>query len=321
MRVLRPGQRRPAVRQLGLDPHGPFRRFEPVVVRHASFGQREEIGRVRRPRRFLVSVRGEQFQPVFADRLQHEIARLLSHAGHGAQQVRLDQRAHPFESVLARRVQGEAADKDREEPEKPLLLLRQQIDRPGDRVAHRFLPIRSVAGAGGQQRQPLLQPGQQGNGRQHVDPGGGQFDRQRQAVEAAADRGGRGRVNGQIRVLGERAGGEERDRRGGAQRRLGWLLGLSGHRQRRDGDHLFAGEAQPRPAGRQYRQRRADGKEIGDQWRGVDHLLEVVQHEQNPPSAQEGAQPLHDRRLAAFDHAERPRDRRPDLGGIADRRE
>jgi hypothetical protein len=50
------------------------------------------------------------------------------------------------------------------------------------------------AGLSRQQGQPLLEAGQQRSRRQHLDPGRGQLDGQRQAVEAAADAGDSGRI-------------------------------------------------------------------------------------------------------------------------------
>ena len=44
-----------------------------------------------------------------------------------------------------------------------------------------------VAPAAGQQRQPVLQPGQQRRRREDLDPGRGQLDGQRQPVQPAAD--------------------------------------------------------------------------------------------------------------------------------------
>ena len=59
------------------------------------------------------------------------------------------------------RLQREAADKDGQPAEEDLLLRGEQVVAPGDGVAHRLLAGRQVAPAAGQQRQPLLQPGQQ----------------------------------------------------------------------------------------------------------------------------------------------------------------
>ena len=62
-----------------------------------------------------------------------------------------------------------------------------------------------VARAAGEQRQAAGEAGQQRRGREELDPGGGQLDRQRQPVEAGADRGDRRRVR-----LVEREAGADR---------------------------------------------------------------------------------------------------------------
>ena len=65
----------------------------------------------------------------------------------------------------------------------------QQVVAPGDGVPQRLVPGRQVAGATAQERQPALQPPQQGARRQHGDARGGQLQGQGQAVQPAADRG------------------------------------------------------------------------------------------------------------------------------------
>ena len=71
--------------------------------------------------------------------------------------------------------------------EQILVLGRQQVVAPGDRLAHRLLPHRQVTGAAGQERQTLFQPGQECRRRQESGPRRSQLDRQRQPIHPAHD--------------------------------------------------------------------------------------------------------------------------------------
>ncbi len=63
----------------------------------------------------------------------------------------------------------------------------QQVMAPGDRRAQRPLPVRRVPAAADQQTQRILQPREDRLRRQHLDPRGRQFDRQRQPLESLHD--------------------------------------------------------------------------------------------------------------------------------------
>ena len=81
-----------------------------------------------------------------------------------------------------------AAGEDGETGEDALLLGREQPVRPVDRRAQRALPLGKVARAPRQEWQPLLEPREQRGKRKDLDSGSGELDRERQAVEPAADR-------------------------------------------------------------------------------------------------------------------------------------
>ena len=70
----------------------------------------------------------------------------------------------------------------------------EQVVAPVDRVAERALPRRQIVGAAGEQVEPLLEPAEDRLRREQLDARGRELDRERQAVEAAADPGHRGRV-------------------------------------------------------------------------------------------------------------------------------
>ena len=63
-----------------------------------------------------------------------------------------------------RRFEGEAAGKDREGLEEPLLVGRQEVVAPGDRVAQRALPVGEIAGAAREDIEPAIEPEQEGGG-------------------------------------------------------------------------------------------------------------------------------------------------------------
>ena len=82
----------------------------------------------------------------------------------------------------------------------------------------------------------------------------------------------------------------------------------------------LAAEPQPKPARGQDRESRAGGEQVDDEGRGVDDLLEIVEHEQEVLVAQEGREAGDERFVAGVAHVE-------DLGNgggyvirVADRR-
>ncbi len=84
---------------------------------------------------------------------------------------------------------------------------------------------------------------------------------------------------------------------------------------------MLAGEAQHRPAGDQRRQLGAGGQQLGDEGRGRQHVLGVVEHQQERPRSALVAQGLGERPAARLAHAEGARDRGGDEGRVADRGE
>jgi hypothetical protein len=67
---------------------------------------------------------------------------------------------------------------------------------PGDGSPHRLLSLREVASAPGQQRQPVVEPGEQCRGRENFDPGGSELNGEGQAIQSPAD------GDDSVRVLG-----------------------------------------------------------------------------------------------------------------------
>ena len=161
-------------------------------------------------------------------------------------------------------------------------------------------------------------------GRERAQPGRRQLDRQRQTVQAGADlrdRGGILRGQGKARVGGLGARGEERDRlvAGNVGQRL--VTGGSGSGSGRHREVLLARHAEHGPAGHERLQPRAGAQEVGDVRRGVDDLLEVVQHQEQVFRPQRGGELLRRRPVGEFAQVQGVGDRRDDEVGIADRGE
>ncbi len=143
----------------------------------------------------------------------------------------------------------------------PLLLV-EQLPGPVDDGAQGLLAGQDGAAARGEQPEAVVQAVGDLPGGQHPQPGGGQFDGQRQAVEAAADLGAGRRVSssasGGSRGGRRRPGREQPERRGlgqrlhraqqlpGTPRVRGWWRGRSGS---------GSGRAVPRRGGRRRRRR------------------------------------------------------------------
>ena len=144
------------------------------------------------PRRGLLAAGHQPLPRELTHRLEHQVARLIPAVRQQVDQALVDERRHAIQHIertvaarvadLPRGVEREAAGEDGEAPEERLLVRGEQVVAPGDRVAHRLLPGRQVAVAARQERQAPLQPGQQCRRREDLDAGGGQLDRQRQAV-------------------------------------------------------------------------------------------------------------------------------------------
>jgi hypothetical protein len=195
---------------------------------------------------------------------------------------------------------------------------------PGDGVAHRAKAGGQVARPADEQRQPPRQPGQQRARRQQANPRRRQLDGQRQPVEAGAD-GGHGRRVGlgeaEIRARRPGAFGEQADRLISCQLLRQRQAGGIRKRERRHREGLLAVEVEDGPARDEHREVGRGGEQVADQRGGRQHLLEVVEDQQQGPPAKVPLHALGHRPVARLAHAEGLRDRRGDEVGVADRSE
>ena len=158
--------------------------------------------------------------------------------------------------------------------------------------------------ARGQQPEPVVEPGADLFHRQRPDPGRGQFDRQRQAIERAADRGDRGGVVRADHESGAGCGGPVGEQADGliAMRLPGRRIGAHrGHGKRwhppdrlgRDAQRLTARDQQPQP--------RRVGQQLAAQLGArVDQVLAVVEGEQQQARPQRVGERLGQRAPGLF---------------------
>ena len=153
-----------------------------------------------------------------------------------------------------------------------------------------------MARAAGCQLERAFEAGEHCTRRHQPDSSGRELDRQRQAVEPRADLGDRRPVaciEGEARLGRPDPLDKELLRR--RQRLVGVRI-VHLHGERRDGQLALAIEAQRRAAGDHGAQARCRRQQVGDQRRGVEHVLEVVEHEEHLAIGEVVAE---DRRVAA----------------------
>src|SRR5947209_168422 len=150
-------------------------------------------------------------------------------------------------------------------------------------MAQRLLTSRRGAWPAGKQRPSLRETRQEGLRWQESDAGGGQFQRQREPIQAHTQLGNCSCIGCRELKAGELAACPLHEESHG--RRLGDALGsqvLGEIRQGKgsNGKELFGLQMQYRSARHQDRELRAEREEVLDLWRGGHDLLKVVQQQQ-----------------------------------------
>jgi hypothetical protein len=195
-------------------------------------------------------------------------------------------------------LQADAAPEHRGRREQAPCCLAQQVIAPGDRGAQGALPVRRVLARADQQAQRVLQPRQDRLRRQQLDPRGRQLDRQRQAVEPLHDPRDRPSV---LLVDGEpghqcsRPRGEQLRRLTRRDRGDRRCPARFRHAERGHSELLLARRVQRRAARDQGPQLSTPGKELLDELTRREHVLEVVQHQQEFAISQVTVQVLQQR--------------------------
>ncbi len=288
----------------------------------------------------------ESFRGVFTDRVEQPEARLAVGCLLDLDQALVDERHQAVEDLHAdlgrwpadRFGRGEVAatGEDRQPVEQSLAAIVEQVVAPGDRSAQRLLTLGQVACPGRQDVQLVIEPDEDRVGAEQLDPGGGQLDRERHAVEPCADRGdGRRVLVGDAETRADRDGtlDEQADRGVLAERgqvdgprsatevhplQAGLLARVGRRRQARDLVLLLARDVQHGAAGDDRLDLGCRPQQVGDDRGGRDDLFEVVEDQQQTLVPEPVGQRLVDRSRGALRDAEGAGDPRRDEHGIAD---
>ena len=204
---------------------------------------------------------------------------------------------HPLAGHRVRELERAPAGEDAEAGEERLLGRLEQVVAPLDRVPQRALALGQVAGAAGQQVEPLLEPAQDRLRVEQLHARGRQLDRQRQTVEPAADRGDGLLVLGRELEAGLdrlRTIEEELHRGNVGERHV-----PARQIERRDRKLVLLAKMQRRLARHEHLHRGRRGQNLVDERGRGQHLLEVVEHEQRRRVCEPPRDRLRDRLLRA----------------------
>ena len=225
--------------------------------------------------------------------LEHVVARFRPRLGLPPDQALVEERRHEVQGIRAELVgrqrdrvgglQRPPAAKHREAAEGGPLGRRQQAVAPRHRGMQRPVALRDVASGVREQLEAVFEPAEDRGGRQRLGAGGRQLEGQREAVQAPADPRDVGEgplVRIEAGRHGARALEEELDRFGG---RRGRVVRVGRDVQRRHDELVLPGQAQ-RGAARDEDAKPGSGRQPRCHRGGtVDHVLEVVEHQQQLP--------------------------------------
>ncbi|CAA9289353.1 MAG: hypothetical protein AVDCRST_MAG77-4527 [uncultured Chloroflexi bacterium] len=224
---------------------------------------------------------------------------------------------------------GAAAGEDPQVAQQALPLGREQRVAPGDGAAQRLVPFRQSGRRAAEQAQRglavgPLEPREQRLGGEQLGPRRRQLQGQGQPVEPGADlRHLARRVRAEPEVRLHRAGAldEQRHRRHARQlRRRREPLRIR-HRQGAHGQLPLAVHVQRGAARGEYPQAGAGGQQLPDVLRRGEHMLHVVQHEQDGARSQLRRQLLQNRPSGVRAQAKRARRRAEHQRGVTQGRE
>ena len=296
-----------------------------------------------------LAARDQPVGGVLADRLEQPVARRDAVLGHDQRAV--NEPAQPVEGHEPRGaaatgpglgrnlgrhgaggVERPAAGEHGQAPEQALVRLGQEVPAPVDQALERLLPRQGGSPAPGEQPEPVVEA--------LLDLGHGQHvhARRRAARSRAGCRraGGRsprpgrpwtrrGRSRGRSPRLGRRRGGPTPRTAIGVEVRdvrRPRLAGLGGGRQaeRRDGHRRLAVDPERLAAGGQDPERSAVAQQpLGEPCAGVDHVLAVVDQQQEVLLAQEVDEALEHGAAGGVRDPDHPGDRLDDQPGVRER--
>src|SRR2546421_4532874 len=233
------------------------------------------------------------FQGVLPDRFEHQQTWLISPSVALLQQALVQQGGDQVYSGMReirscatdslRSFKRKAPHKDGQAPETPLLLGIQEIITPVDGITQGLLPGGSILPSTRQHGKPMVQPPQQGLGRQQFTPRRSQLQGQGQPVQLDADLGESSRV-----VLREckiglhclRTLNEKGDRPILQKLLMRWQVERIGQGERRNRKLVFSLHVQDRSAGHQDLDGGTGQEEFNQRGRGLEDLLKIIQQQQ-----------------------------------------
>ena len=236
--------------------------------------EREEPLGVPAPEVVDLSCAFESLERVLPDRREHRQPLLVG----PPEQAVVEERGEVVEIGVADALGGfdpEPAREHRQSSEDALLPLGEQVVAPRNGSPQCLLPRRQVARPTGEQLEPPVEPRQQLLRAEQLDARGSELERQGEPVDPRAD----GFDDGFV-LLGEPEAGVDGGR--AAREELQRLE----PRERRHRILALDREAQGRPARHEQLECGAGREKSRDGRCGANHLLEVVQHEQQPAPAQ-----------------------------------
>jgi hypothetical protein len=227
--------------------------------------------------------------------------------------------AHAFGTL-----EVERAREHRDPLEQPLLRRREQVVGPLDEIAERPVPWIGRASRSCEHPKAFRKPLGELRGAHRPHARRRELECQRHAVEPDADLGHRlARRVVEHEVVLHRAGAvDEQLHRGDLGKVLERLVATARYRQRWNRPHDLGGDSKGLPARRQHLHVRAPAQdELDELTRGVEHVLAVVEHEQDLLRREELDDRVRQRPVGPLLHVERVADGRGDGGLGADRRE
>jgi hypothetical protein len=250
----------------------------------------------------LVLALVKPLEGIFANRLEHPEPRLVEDRSLRSDQAAIDQRGEPVEGCRARHCLGavgaKAAGERREGREQRLLLGAEQVVAPLDGGAERAVPLRHGRVRRLQHVEPAAETTQDRTRSEQVDPCGGQFECERQAVQADAQLGDRVSVfAGQFELGSSRLCplDEERDRAVGDEAvdhgDTRWVRKL----ERRNHVRNLPVDSEHDAARHEHGQRRRAFEKLAEERRRRRDLLEVVDDQQQLLRPQVCRQGVHSR--------------------------
>ena len=199
--------------------------------------------------------------------------------------------------------------------EEPAFPFAEEVVAPVERPTQRLLPLGQVPGTPAQEVEPLPEAREDHGRLQETHPGGGQLDRERQAVQPRADPGNGYPilvVEPEFRVRGPGPLHEQVDRAVPEEIRHASLRFRIGHSQRGHRKDPLPTELEDGSAGNQDLDFFGLLEQIRDALRRGEDSLETVEHEQTAAPVETGAEFLSHIGPGLDLDSDRPRDRDAD---------